>query len=90
MKLWHWKSHWISRVTQKKKKKKKKTDNSKPNAENFSMWFKIFKGDFISVIQQQREKISVIFTVVSFLNNFQCDFRDFSVSQKFSVWFSVS
>ena len=49
MKLWHWKSHWKSRVTLKNLGTKEMS-----NAEKFSVWFKIFQCDFI-VLEQQRK-----------------------------------
>ena len=87
MKLWHWKSHWKSRVMMNNLRTKEMS-----NAEKFSVWFKIFSVWF-QCPWTTKENISVrlsgIITVVSFVNIFQCDFRVFSASQKFSVWFSV-
>ena len=68
MKLWHWKSHWKSRVTLKILGTKKK----KSNSEIFSVWFKIFQCDYS--VSEQHRKIFQCDYVVSFVNIFQCDF----------------
>ena len=65
------------------------------NRENTKEWvtLKFFKYDlkFSSVIAVYLNKyFSVTIDVVSFVDFFQCDFSDFSVWDKISVWFSVS
>ena len=86
MKLWHWKSHWKSRVTLKNLGTKEMS-----NTENFSVWLKIFQCDF-NVLEQQRKifqwdnpglslwfPLLIFFSVVSMAfkchKNFQCDFQ---------------
>ena len=54
-------------------------------------FFFFFQCDF-GVLEQQRKIFQWNYpglSLVSFVNIFQRDFRGFSVSQKFSVWFSV-
>ena len=68
-KLWHWKSHWKSRLMLKILGTKEMS-----NAENFQWDLNIFSVISVS-LNNKGKYFSVIITMVSFVNIFQCDFQ---------------